>query len=81
MARKMVTQKVYPDTALASIIGSKPTPYSGIIKALWTYFKKHKLNSGRTIKLDARLRASRIWGNAASIDMTEVSKALKHASA
>lgn len=80
MARKMVSQKVRPDAALASIIGSSPLPRSGILKKLWAYFKKHKLNSGRTIKLDARLRASRIWGNAATIDMTETGKALQHAS-
>lgn len=78
MASKIVSQKVYPDAALASIIGAAALKRSDIIKKLWVLFKKRKLNCGRIIRLDSNLRASHIWGNKTSIDMTEVGKALKH---
>lgn len=84
MARKLnaaLKAKVTPDEALASIIGDRARQRSDILKDLWTYFKKHKLNEGRTIHLDDTLRSSGIWGNKKSIQMTEVGKAMKHASA
>lgn len=76
---KALTQKVHPDRALASIIGCSALVRSDIIKKLWSYFRSKKLNKGRVIKLDATLKASKIWGSKSSIDMTEVGKALKHA--
>ena len=82
MPRKLnaaLKAKVTPDDALASIIGDKPLPRSGIVKKLWDYFKKHGLNDGNTISLDDTLRDSKIWGNAKEIKMTKVGLALKHA--
>lgn len=70
---------VQPDRKLASLVGSKKVQRSEIIKKLWVYFKRHKLNKGRTITLDSKLKSSGIWGNKSKIKMTEVGKALKHA--
>jgi len=81
MARKLnaaLKAKVTPDAALASIIGSKPMMRSDILKKLWDYFKKNGLNEGRTITLDDTLKSSGIWGRKATIQMTEVGKAMKH---
>ncbi len=70
---------VQPDKKLASLIGSKKLQYSEIIKKLWSYFKRHGLSSGRTIRLDGKLKSSGIWGSKSKISMYEVGKALKHA--
>lgn len=70
---------VQPDRKLASVIGGKKVQRSEIIKKLWVYFKRHKLNKGRTITLDSKLKSSGIWGSKSKIQMTEVGKALKHA--
>jgi chromatin remodeling complex protein RSC6 len=47
-----------------------------VIKKLWEYFKKNKLNDGQTINLDDKLKA--VYGNKKTIKMTEVSKAFSH---
>merc|ERR1712100_95372 len=44
--------------ALAAICGKKVLPRTEVTKLVWAYIKKHKLNEGRTIKPDAKLRPS-----------------------
>merc|ERR1711964_911664 len=41
--------------ALAGIVGTKSASRSQVVKAVWKYIKSKKLNSGRTIKADAKL--------------------------
>ena len=53
-----------------------PLPRTQVIKKLWEYFKKNKLNDGQTINLDDKLKA--VYGNKKTIKMTEVSKAFSH---
>jgi chromatin remodeling complex protein RSC6 len=79
-----------PSAQLAEVIGSKPVPRTEVIKKLWDYFKKNKLNAGQVINLDDKLKAvygsrkSRTMGKnkvpvrADQIFMTEVSDAFKH---
>jgi chromatin remodeling complex protein RSC6 len=42
--------------ALADICGKKVLPRTEVTKAIWVYIKKYKLNDGRTIKPDAKLK-------------------------
>lgn len=75
---KALMKKVRPDAALASIIGATPLSRGQVTAKLWNYIKRNGLNDGRSIKLDARMKSSRIWGSKSCIDMTEVGKAQKH---
>merc|ERR1712100_862126 len=55
--------------ALAEICGAKTLPRTEVTKKLWIYIKKYKLNDGRTIKPDAKLKAVL---PVASIDMLKM---------
>lgn len=69
-------KELTPSASLAEVVGAKPLPRTQVIKKLWDYFKKNKLNQGQTINLDDKLKA--VYGNKKSIHMTEVSAAFKH---
>merc|ERR1712097_208851 len=43
--------------ALAEVCGGKVMPRTEVTKKIWVYIKKYKLNDGRTIKPDAKLKA------------------------
>merc|ERR1711904_173631 len=43
--------------ALAAICGGTTMPRTEVTKKIWVYIKKYKLNDGRTIKPDAKLKA------------------------
>merc|ERR1719393_157458 len=43
--------------ALAAICGGTTMPRTEVTKKIWVYIKKYKLNEGRTIKPDAKLKA------------------------
>merc|ERR1712134_56901 len=43
--------------ALAAICGGNKMPRTEVTKKIWVYIKKYKLNEGRTIKPDAKLKA------------------------
>merc|ERR1712097_215001 len=55
--------------ALAEICGGKKMPRTEVTKKIWVYIKKYKLNEGRTIKPDAKLKAV---FPVASIDMLKM---------
>merc|ERR1712139_73298 len=55
--------------ALAAICGAKVLPRTEVTKKIWVYIKANKLNDGRTIKPDAKLKA--IFP-VASIDMLKM---------
>jgi len=55
--------------ALALICGGKSMPRTEVTKKIWVYIKKYKLNEGRIIKPDAKLKA--IFP-VASIDMLKM---------
>merc|ERR1711937_886175 len=55
--------------ALAEICGGKKMPRTEVTKKIWLYIKKYKLNEGRTIKPDAKLKAV---FPVASIDMLKM---------
>jgi chromatin remodeling complex protein RSC6 len=55
--------------AMAAICGAKTLPRTEVTKKIWVYIKANKLNDGRTIKPDAKLKA--IFP-VASIDMLKM---------
>ena len=75
-----------PSAALAEVVGSSPLPRTQVVKKLWDYIKKNKLQdpkNKRNINPDAKL--AKVFGSSASIDMfkmtSKVSKHLKEAEA
>jgi upstream activation factor subunit UAF30 len=48
-----------PSAALAAVVGATPLPRTEVVKQLWVYIKKHKLQdeaNKRNINADAKLR-------------------------
>jgi len=69
-----------PSPALAAVIGSKPVPRTEIIKKIWDYIKKNKLQDSknrRMINGDEKLKA--IFGGKSQVSMFELAKVVsKH---
>jgi chromatin remodeling complex protein RSC6 len=66
-----------PSAALAAIVGSKPLPRTEVVKKLWEYIKKGKLQDAvnkRMINADAALKE--VFGKAQA-DMFEMQRLLK----
>jgi chromatin remodeling complex protein RSC6 len=61
MPRKLsraLSRPVRVDSTLGAIVGHKPLPSAQIVKKLWGYIKRHKLQSpsdGRVIVADSKL--------------------------
>merc|ERR1711918_188379 len=55
--------------ALAAVCGGKKMPRTEMTKKIWVYIKKYKLNEGRIIKPDAKLK---LVLPVASIDMLKM---------
>lgn len=68
-----------PSAALAAIVGDKPLPRTEVVKKMWDYIKKGKLQDAvekRVINADEKLRA--VFGKAKA-DMFEMQKLIaKH---
>ena len=81
-ARGGITAPVTPSTELAAIIGEGDLPRSEMVKKVWEYIKKHKLQDakdGRQINADAKLE--KVFGQK-SASMFEMNKMLsKHLTA
>ena len=71
-----------PDAALAAVVGSKPLPRTEIVKQLWNYIKKNKLQDAkekRNINADANLL--KVFGGKKTVSMFELAKLIgKHVS-
>ncbi|MFA6521834.1 MAG: SWIB/MDM2 domain-containing protein [Candidatus Gracilibacteria bacterium] len=67
---------------LAEVVGKGPMPRSEVVKALWVYIKKHKLQDPahkRNIIADENLKA--VFGGKKMVDMFEMTKLVsKHLS-
>lgn len=62
-----------PSAALAEVIGSKPLPRTEIIKKIWDYIKKNKLQDNknrRMINADSKLQP--LFGSKSQISMFEL---------
>ena len=69
-----------PSATLAEVVGSKPLPRTEIIKKIWDYIKKNKLQdqkNKRMINADAKLKA--VFAGKGQISMFELAKVInKH---
>jgi upstream activation factor subunit UAF30 len=69
-----------PSSALAEVIGAKPMPRTQMVKQIWVYIKKNRLQDSknkRMINADAKLKP--VFGGKSQISMFELAKALsKH---
>ena len=64
-----------PDAALAEIVGSKPLPRTQVVKKMWEYIKKHKLQdqkNKRNINADEALKP--VFGGKKQVSMFEMTK-------
>jgi chromatin remodeling complex protein RSC6 len=67
---------------LAAVVGAGPLPRSEVVKKLWVYIKKNKLQDAknrRNINADENLK--KVFGGKATVDMFEMTKLVsKHLS-
>jgi chromatin remodeling complex protein RSC6 len=67
---------------LAEVVGAGPMPRSEVVKKLWAYIKKNKLQDAknkRNINADANLKA--VFAGKATVNMFEMTKLVsKHLS-
>lgn len=72
-----------PSAALAQVVGEKAIPRTEVIKKLWAYIKKHKLQdtkNRRNINADTALKT--VFNGKATVSMFEMTKLVnKHLSA
>jgi len=64
-----------PDTLLAAVVGSEPIPRTQIVKKMWDYIKKHKLqdpSNKRNILADDKLKS--IFGGKEFVTMFDLAK-------
>ena len=64
-----------PSASLAEVVGSKPIPRTEIIKKIWDYIKKNKLQdqkNRRMINADAKLKV--VFNGKNQISMFELAK-------
>ncbi len=64
-----------PSAALAEVVGKKPLPRTAVVKKLWLYIKKHKLQdkkNRRNINADAALKL--VFKGKKTVNMFEMTK-------
>ena len=81
MAKSAFMKELTPSPELAKVVGSKPLPRTEVVKKLWAYIKKNKLQdtkNKRNINADENLKA--IFGKG-TVNMFEMTKLVsKHLS-
>ena len=66
-----------PSAALAEVVGSKAMPRTEVVKKMWVYIKKNKLQDSknrRMINADAKLKP--IFGGKGQVSMFDMAKHL-----
>ena len=66
-----------PSAALAEVVGAKALPRTEVVKKMWIYIKKNKLQdkaNGRMINADAKLKA--IFSGKGQVSMFDMAKHL-----
>ena len=81
MANSAFMKPLTPSTELAKVVGSKPLPRTEVVKKLWAYIKKNKLQdtkNKRNINADETLKE--VFGKS-QVNMFEMTKLVsKHLS-
>src|SRR6516164_4533580 len=68
-----------PSAALADVIGNKPLPRTEIIKKIWDYIKKNKLQdtkNRRMINADSKLKT--LFSGKSQVSMFELAKVVSN---
>ena len=66
-----------PSAVLAEVVGSKPLPRTEVVKKMWVYIKKNKLQDSknrRMINADAKLKP--IFSGKSQVSMFDMAKHL-----
>ena len=66
-----------PSANLAAVVGNKPLPRTQVVKKVWEYIKKNKLQDAkerRNINADANLQ--KVFGGKKTVSMFEMAKHL-----
>jgi chromatin remodeling complex protein RSC6 len=74
-ANSAFMKPVQPDTQLAEVVGAKPMPRTEVVKKLWAYIKKNKLQDSknkRMINADDKLKP--VFGGKKQVSMFEMTK-------
>jgi len=87
VAKKVIKKKRTPNPAfmkpmqiseaLAKVVGNKPLPRTEVVKKVWEYIKKNKLQDSvnkRMINADANLKA--VFGGKGKVSMFDMTKLL-----
>lgn len=78
---KAFMKPLTPSTALAAIVGAKPLPRTEVVKKLWAYIKRNKLQDAknrRNINADMKLKPIFGKGTVSMFEMTKlISKHLR----
>lgn len=75
MAKSAFMKPVQPDSDLAAVVGSKAIPRTEVVKKLWVYIKKNKLQDAknrRNINADDNLK--KVFGGKKTVNMFEMTK-------
>ncbi|MBI2083038.1 MAG: SWIB/MDM2 domain-containing protein [Deltaproteobacteria bacterium] len=74
-ANKAFMKPLTPDAALAEVVGSKAIPRTEVVKKLWVYIKKNKLQDAknrRCINADDKLK--KVFNGKKQVNMFEMTK-------
>lgn len=72
---KAFMKPLTPSSALAAIVGASPLPRTEVVKKLWAYIKKNKLQDAknrRNINADAKLKPIFGKGTVSMFEMTKI---------
>lgn len=67
-------RELTPSAVLATVVGKRPRSRVAFVKALWLYIKRHRLNTGPSIRADDKLRP--LFGGREVVSMFELTKYL-----
>lgn len=72
---KAFMKPLTPSPALAAIVGASPLPRTEVVKKLWAYIKRNKLQdtkNKRNINADAKLKTVFGKGTVSMFEMTKI---------
>jgi len=72
---KAFMKPLTPSAALAEVVGAKPLPRTEVVKKLWGYIKRNKLQDNknrRNINADGKLKL--VFGGKGTVNMFEMTK-------
>ena len=79
-ARKKFMKPLTPSAALSEIVGDEPLPRTEVVKKLWGYIKKHKLQDAKNRRnINADVKLLPVFGGKKTVNMFQMTKLIsKH---